>query len=125
MKVVRLYVPVRVMSISPTVRDTRMARGVRTARFFIPHHRHVRMSPDGVYVFNVAYDPETGEGGYSVTLRAEDVECLCPTLQRGGNASPPWTDVLQFALDSGAVCEYIPARAMATGEDVCHTLEGL
>ncbi len=66
------------------------------------------MSPDGVYMFNVAYDPETGEGGYSVTLRAEEVECLCPALQHGGNASPPWTDVLQFALDSGAVCEYIP-----------------
>ena len=115
MKVVRFYVPVRVMSVSPTVRDTRMARGVRPGRFFIPQHHHARIAPDGVYVFNVTYDPETGEGGYAVTLRAEDVERLCPALQHGGNASPPWADVLQFALDSGAVCEYIPARVPAGG----------
>ncbi len=112
MKVVKISVPMQVLSVSPTVRDTWMARGVRPGRFFIPQHHHARIAPNGVYVFNVTYDPETGEGGYAVMLRAEDVERLRPALQHGGNASPPWTDVLQFALDSGAVCECIPARVL-------------
>ena len=115
MKVVKISVPVQALFVSPTVRDTRMARGVRTGRFYIPQHHHARLAPDGVYMFYVAYDPESGEGGYSITLRAEEVERLCPVLQHGGNASPPWTDVLQFALDNGAACECIPARVPAGG----------
>lgn len=127
MKLVKVGVPVQPLFASAWVvrKDTGKPRA---GSYMVRAYQHQRLRSDGLYIFSVGYDEGTDTGGFLMYVRASLFEEMYPAIKHRA-VSPLWTSIFNHLKDMGAPESHIPAprpaRAMATGEDVCHTLEGL
>ena len=120
MQIVKTDVPVQVLLVAARHKDRARAT-TRTARVRINPDQHREMGPDGVYYIFVAHDPETGEGGYCIVLRAH---VLAEAYPRVGDivVAPPWTAIYNLAMDAGAIETRIaPMQHPQGGETHRHT----
>ena len=121
MQVVKTSVPVQALFCTATVKDARRPGATRAGRFQLKPHRHREMGADGVYYFFVGFNPDTGAGGYVITLRSHVVEGAYPRV-RHTIVHPSWTAIYNLAMDSGATESYIaPMQHPQGGETHRHT----